>query len=90
MTEQVAQKKLSRTITGDVISNKGEQTITVRVVYKKMHPLYRKYIKRSTTVRAHDPDNSCQIGDVVMVQECRPISKTKTWALVEIKERARA
>lgn len=89
MTEQVAQEKLSRMITGVVVSNKNEQTITVRVVYKKMHPLYRKYVKRSTTVRAHDSDNSCHIGDVVTVQECRPISKSKTWTLVEIKERAK-
>ena len=79
---------LPRTLTGIVESNKMEQTITVRIQRQVSHPLYGKYIKRSTKVHAHDEKNDCNIGDLVVIRECRPLSKTKCWELVEIKERA--
>ena len=79
---------LPRTLTGLVESNKMEQTITVRIERQVSHALYGKYIKRSTKVHAHDAKNECNIGDLVIVRECRPLSKTKCWELVEIKERA--
>jgi small subunit ribosomal protein S17 len=77
-----------RTLTGRVVSDKMDRTITVRVERRVRHPLYGKIIRRSTKVHAHDEENSCRIGDTVRVVECRPISKSKTWRLVEILERA--
>ena len=77
-----------RTVTGRVVSNKMEQTITVLVERRVKHPVYGKYIKRSTKVHAHDVNNECNEGDVVIVSECRPISKTKSWNLEKIVERA--
>jgi small subunit ribosomal protein S17 len=65
-----------------------DQTITVLVERRVQHPIYRKFVKRSTKVHAHDANNECQIGDVVTVKESRPLSKTKTWTLVTIDERA--
>jgi small subunit ribosomal protein S17 len=84
------QKKRGRTITGTVVSNKGQQTITVLVERRVPHPVYGKIIRRSSKVRAHDPANACQVGDVVTVRESRPISKTKFWVLESIDERAAA
>ena len=72
----------ARILTGIVTSNKGNKTITVKIVRKVKHPLYGKVIKRATKVHAHDENNSASIGDIVSVKECRPISKTKTWILV--------
>jgi small subunit ribosomal protein S17 len=72
-----------RTVQGIVISNKMNKTITVRVVRKVKHPLYGKIVSKFTKVHAHDPDEQCQEGDVVVVREARPISKTKSWVLVE-------
>ena len=77
-----------RTLTGRVVSDKMDRTITVRVERRVRHPLYGKIIRRSTKVHAHDEENSCRVGDTVKVVECRPISKSKTWRLVEILERA--
>ena len=71
-----------RILTGVVISDKADKTITVRIERKVKHPLYGKVMKRATKVGAHDEDNSAVMGDVVTVQECRPISKSKTWVLV--------
>ncbi|HLD16898.1 MAG TPA: 30S ribosomal protein S17 [Coxiellaceae bacterium] len=79
---------LPRTLVGEVVSNKMKDTIVVLVERQVMHPVYKKYIKRSTRVYVHDAGNTCQMGDRVLVQECRPISKTKCWKLVEIKEKA--
>jgi small subunit ribosomal protein S17 len=81
-------KKSVRTLSGKVVSNKMDQTITVLVERRVTHPIYKKIMKRSTKVHAHDADNACQIGDVVTVKESRPLSKTKTWMLVNIDERA--
>jgi small subunit ribosomal protein S17 len=84
----MSQEKRVRTETGRVISNKMDKTITVMVERKVKHPLYGKYIRRSSKFHAHDESNQCQEGDVVTIAECRPISKSKTWRLVEIVERA--
>jgi small subunit ribosomal protein S17 len=78
----------ARTVTGQVVSNKADKTITVLLERKVKHPIYGKFVKRSTKVHAHDEKNECGIGDTVTVQECRPMSKTKTWRLVSIDERA--
>ena len=81
-------KPIARTLIGTVVSDKMNQSIVVLIERFEKHPQYRKFVKRSTKVHAHDPENSCGIGDTVVVQECRPISKTKCWKLVEIKEKA--
>ncbi len=78
--------KLQRTKSGVVTSDKMNQTVTVMIERKIKHPLYKKYIKKSTKIHAHDPDNKCQQGDLVKIVECRPISKTKSWKVVEIVE----
>jgi len=78
----------ARTVAGQVVSNKGDKSITVLVERKVKHPVYGKFMKRSTKLHAHDEKNECQIGDKVTIQESRPISKTKTWNLVNIDERA--
>ena len=78
-----------RTKTGRVTSNKADKTVTVMLERQVKHPLYGKYIKRSTKVHAHDEDNSCGEGDLVTISECRPLSKLKSWRVVEILERAK-
>lgn len=88
MSEE-AKTKTNRTLEGRVISAVRDKTITVLVERRVMHPLYGKVIRRSTKVHAHDEHNSCQVGDRVRVEQCRPISKTKSWRLIEIIERAR-
>lgn len=87
MSEQ-AQAKAVRTVTGRVISDKMDKTVTVQVERLVKHPLYGKYIRRSTKLHAHDENNECQTGDTVTIQQCRPLSKSKSWRLVEIVERA--
>ena len=77
-----------RTITGKVVSNKMDKTITVLVERVVKHPVYGKYIKRSTKMMAHDGQNVCQEGDVVSITSCRPISKNKAFKLVEVLESA--
>lgn len=79
----------SRTVTGTVVSNKMEKTITVLIERRVQHPVYGKIIRRSSKVHAHDADNACSIGDTVTVAECRPLSKTKTWVLQSIDLKAR-
>jgi len=79
--------KVIRTKTGRVVSNKMNQTITVLVERKVKHPLYGKYIRRSTKLHVHDESNQCNEGDLVSIAECRPISKTKSWNLVEVLEK---
>jgi small subunit ribosomal protein S17 len=73
---------------GRVVSNKAEKTVAVKLERQVKHPLYGKYIKRSSKVLAHDADNSCGEGDLVKIAQCRPLSKTKAWRVVEILERA--
>ena len=81
-------EKVQRSVTGRVVSNKMDKSITVLVERKVKHPVYGKYIKRSTKLHAHDANNECNEGDVVTISECRPISKSKTWTLDKIVERA--
>ncbi len=81
-------QKTLRTVEGRVVSNKMNQTVTVLVERQVKHELYGKYIRRSTKLHAHDADNACQEGDVVRVTECRPMSKTKNWRVVEVVTRA--
>jgi small subunit ribosomal protein S17 len=73
-----------RTLQGKVISDKMDKSVTVLLERQVKHPLYKKYIRRSTKLHVHDENNDCSIGDMVSIKECRPISKTKSWALVEI------
>ena len=79
---------VERILTGKVVSNSRDKTIAVLVERKVRHPIYKKYIKRSTKVHAHDEKNECGIGDVVRVSESKPFSKTKNWALVEVVEKS--
>jgi small subunit ribosomal protein S17 len=73
-----------KTVEGRVVSNKMDKTVTVLVERLVKHALYGKYIRRSTKLHAHDEDNSCNEGDVVRLTECRPLSKTKNWRVVEV------
>jgi len=81
-------QEIKRTKTGRVVSNKMDKSVTVLLERQVKHALYGKYIKRSTRVLAHDEDNSCAEGDKVMIAECRPLSRSKSWRVVEILERA--
>jgi small subunit ribosomal protein S17 len=81
-------EKRTRTATGRVVSNKMDKTITVLVERRVKHSVYGKYITRSSKIHAHDEENKCGIGDTVTVAETRPISKSKTWNLLEIVESA--
>ena len=72
-----------RILTGKVTSDKMDKTITVLVVRRVMHPLYKKFIRRSKKYAVHDQENSCSIGDTVRILECAPVSKNKTWTLIE-------
>ncbi len=80
----VEQKKVDRTITGKVVSNKMNKTIVVQVERKVKHPSYGKYVRHFSKMYAHDEENACHIGDIVSITQSRPISKTKRWKLVEI------
>ena len=77
-----------RTLQGVVVSDKAEKTITVRVDRRVMHPLYKKYIKRRKKFMAHDEHNECEIGDRVLIEETRPLSRHKRWRVKKILERA--
>ena len=77
-----------RTATGLVVSNKMDKTISVASERKVKHPMYGKYLKRTTKVLAHDEQNDCNEGDTVSISECRPLSKNKSWRLVEVVKRA--
>ena len=72
-----------RVLTGRVVSDKMDKTVTVLVERRVMHPLYKKFIRRSKNYAAHDEANQCKVGDAVRIEECRPISKRKTWMVVE-------
>jgi small subunit ribosomal protein S17 len=82
------EKKAARTITGRVVSDKMDKSIVVLVERRVTHPVYGKIIKRSTKIHAHDANNDCLPGDEVTIKEVRPLSKTKSWSLVSIDERA--
>ena len=83
MTEEVT----VRTLMGRVISNKMDKTVTVLIERRVKHSLYGKYIKRSTKLHVHDAENICQEGDLVEIEQCRPIAKTKSWRLCKVLEK---
>jgi small subunit ribosomal protein S17 len=85
-----SEDKNLRTVTGKVVSSKMDKTVSVSVERLVKHPLYGKYLRRTTRYMAHDADNSCNEGDTVMIAECSPFSKNKSWRLVEIVGRAKA
>jgi small subunit ribosomal protein S17 len=82
------ENKVQRSQVGRVVSNKMDKTVTVRLERLVKHPLYGKYIRRSSKVHAHDENNDCNEGDTVRIAQTRPISKTKAWTVVEVVERA--
>ena len=82
-------RNLRKTRTGVVSSNKMDKTVVVAVERKVQHPIYGKFLKKTTKFNAHDEKNECSIGDVVRIMESRPLSKTKRWRLVEIVEKAK-
>ncbi|AKH21376.1 30S ribosomal protein S17 [Sedimenticola thiotaurini] len=82
------QNNSNRTLEGRVVSDKMDKSITVLVERKVKHPIYGKFIRRSTKVHAHDETNECGIGDLVVVEQCRPLSKSKTWRLVKVVAKA--
>ena len=83
------ERNLRKTRTGVVYSNKMDKTVTVAVERKVKHPLYGKFIKKTTRFHAHDEKNECSIGDLVRIMETRPLSKTKRWRLVEVIEKVK-
>jgi len=85
----VREKSRKKEFVGTVKSDKMMKTIVVTIETMKLHPLYKKYVKRLKKVKAHDENNDAKIGDRVRVIECRPLSREKRWRLVEILERAR-
>ena len=93
-TEQTSAQDLSkagaRSLEGRVVSNKMNKTITVLIERRVRHPLYGKIVTRRTKLHAHDETNECKEGDLVQIEECRPLSRSKSWRLVKVLERARA
>ncbi len=90
MAEQSAEvKRKGRSVTGRVVSDRMDKSITVLVERRVQHAVYGKIIRRSSKVHAHDENNECKVGDKVTVVECRPLSKTKTWMLESVDERTR-
>jgi len=81
------EKKVQRTITGRVVSDKMDKSITVAIERLIKHPVYGKYIRRTSKVMAHDETNQCKLGDRVTISECRPISKNKSWSVIDVVER---
>lgn len=86
----MSEQNVKRTLTGKVVSNKMDKSITVLIERRVKHPVYGKYLTRSTKLHAHDENNVCKEGDVVTIAETRPISKTKSWTLVAVVETAGA
>ena len=85
----MVERNLRKTRIGLVTSNRMDKTITVAVERKVKHPIYGKFVKKTTKVHAHDDKNECTIGDMVRIMETRPMSKTKRWRLVEVVEKAK-
>ena len=84
MNEQAAD---NRTLQGRVVSDKMDKSITVVIERREKHPLYGKFVRKSSKVHAHDENNECQVGDVVVVEQCRPLSKTKKWRFIKLIDR---
>jgi small subunit ribosomal protein S17 len=83
-----SEDRKQRSVVGRVVSDKMDKTVTVRLERLVKHELYGKYVRRSSKVHAHDPDNSCNEGDTVRIEQTRPISKNKAWQVIEVVERA--
>lgn len=81
-------KTLKRALVGQVVSDKMEKTIAVRIARSVEHPIYKKYVRKSTKILAHDENNECKEGDTVAIEECRPLSKRKAWRLQRVIEKA--
>ena len=79
--------RVRRAVRGSVISARMDKSITVLVVRQFKHPLYKKYIRRSSRLHAHDESNDCKEGDIVLIEECRPLSKTKSWRVIRVLDR---
>ena len=77
-----------RVIQAKVVSSAMDKTVVVTIERKVKHPLYGKYIRKTTKLHVHDPENDCQIGDIIEIKQCRPISKTKTWQFVNVVKKA--
>ncbi|MEJ7627596.1 MAG: 30S ribosomal protein S17 [Ferruginibacter sp.] len=88
-TPATIERNLRKTKTGVVSSNKMDKTIVIKVERKVKHPLYGKFLKKTTSFHAHDEKNECSIGDTVKIMESRPLSKTKRWRLVEVLEKVK-
>lgn len=88
MTEQ-SKTQIKRTVTGKVVSDKMDKSITVAIERKVKHPMYGKFVRRTTKLMAHDENNDAKAGDTVTLSECRPRSKRKAWELVTVIEQAR-
>lgn len=82
-------KSNKKTLTGSVVSDKMQKTIVIKITRRKLHPLYKKYVTKSKKIKVHDERNECSIGDIVRVIESRPLSKDKSWRLLEIVEKAK-
>lgn len=82
--EVAQQEKATRTVMGSVTSNAADKTITVAIERRERHPVYGKYIRRTTKLIVHDENNTCNVGDIVNIAQCRPISKRKAWRLVDV------
>ena len=80
---------IQRVLQGQVVSNKGDKSITVHVVRYIKHPVYGKFVKKTLKCHAHDENDECNIGDIVRIRQHRPLSKTKTWSLVSVVEKAK-
>ena len=89
-TDTNAKSKNTRTLTGRVVSDKMQKTVTVLVERRVTHPMYGKIITKSKKYHAHDEKSECHEGDVVLIEECRPISRTKSWRVAKLVEKARA
>jgi small subunit ribosomal protein S17 len=88
VSEKVMSEKVLRIQTGSVVSDKMDKSAIVMIERKVKHPIYGKFMKKSTKLHIHDEDNECGVGDTVQISECRPISKTKSWKLVKIVTKA--
>lgn len=86
----MTENKVARALTGRVASDKMNKTITVVIERLVRHPIYGKYMRRTTKLHVHDEHNECRQGDLVMIEQCRPLAKTKAWRLVRVLERAEA
>jgi len=84
----MSEQNTQRTLTGKVISNKMDKSITVLIERRVQHPIYGKFIRKSTKLHAHDEQNVCKEGDIVKIAECRPLSNSKAWVLVAVVESA--